>query len=60
MKPGRQNVATWTDSYNCTDCGKGMDRPGTCDECKVAEQKADEAIRRDLAKVPGKGKGRRK
>jgi hypothetical protein len=36
-----------------------MEHAGTCNDCKVKHEKVDEKIRRDLAKVPGKGKGRR-
>ena len=53
-------MATWAGPYNCTDCGCPMEEAGTCNACIVAHQKADEAIRRDLAKVPGKGKAKRK
>jgi hypothetical protein len=52
-------MATWAGPYACTDCGKPMGEAGTCNDCKVATEKVDEKIRRDLARVSGKGKARR-
>jgi len=51
-------MATWAGPYACTDCGKPMEQAGTCGKCVAASQKADEAIRRDLSKVKGKGESK--
>lgn len=50
-------MGTWGDGYRCTDCGRQMDQPGTCNDCIVAHQRAVERIREDLAKQDKNRKG---
>ena len=41
--------------HQCTDCGKDMDRPGTCSDCLIANRPVPQKLIDDLKK---KGKGR--
>jgi hypothetical protein len=48
-------MVSW-ESYYCTDCGKPMSSPGTCNDCKIANQRAETKIREDLKKTDKKGR----
>lgn len=48
-------MVTWSSGYSCSDCGREVEKPGTCNDCLVKEQQVDQAIRRDIAKT-AKGK----
>jgi hypothetical protein len=48
-------MTTWSGPI-CTDCGKEMEKPGTCNDCILAHQEAGRKIREDLAKIKDKGK----
>jgi len=42
--------------YRCSDCGKPMNRPGTCTDCLIKDQPVPEKLLKDLGKKGGKGK----
>lgn len=44
-------MATWAGPYNCTDCGKEMDRAGTCSDCLIKNNPVPEKLKRDLRKM---------
>lgn len=43
-------------NYTCTECGRSMDRPGTCSDCLIVNQPVPQKLLDDLKGKKGKGK----
>jgi DNA-directed RNA polymerase subunit RPC12/RpoP len=49
-------MTTWSSKYKCTDCGRDLESPGTCNACIRAAERLVEAVKKDRERAKGKRK----
>lgn len=53
-------MGTWHSGHNCTDCGREINRPGTCADCMITNQPVPEKLIKDLKDSKQRKEGKRK